>query len=76
MICPQHDTHIDECVHDLHNVHDSWEIRIPIRTDSGSVTILAMKLQAALEKHLFENGESHRIGHVPINIGVQGDGRK
>ena len=71
MIRPQHDTHIDNCVHLTHNVHDSWEIRIPIRTSSENIVSLAMVLQTALDDFLMVSGQAHR--NVPVNIGVQGE---
>lgn len=72
MICPQHDTHIDNCVHERHDVSDNWEIRIPIRCTSEEIVQIAMRCQEQVNTVFFHNGKPWRVGMVPVNIGVQG----
>jgi hypothetical protein len=63
MICPEHDTHIDNCVNERHCISDNWEIRIPIRCSSEDVLKYAMQFKSILE--------SSGRDLVPVNIGVQ-----
>lgn len=66
MICPIHDTHIDICVHENHaDIHDSWEIRIPMRTSCENILLLAMKIENILTTEFNRN--------TPVNISLQGE---
>ena len=69
MICPLHDTHIDNCIHEERahdSVCDNWEIRIPIRCSVTDVLALGLEIEMALKTVL--NRE-----HTPVNIGVKGE---
>ena len=65
MICPQHDTHIDNCVHRDHEDVHWYELRIPMHCTTREILLLAMDAQMLVRNM----GKTN----VPVNIAVQSE---